>query len=227
MVSKQVVRALDSWRDSQEAISEAAFLAVYGSPALQAAVGIDPQSSPSRRQEMSAAHREMLDKRIAELTSRIGEGGLREAGIRGLLYVGSARGMVDERSLEALRSLRRSDTGARLTVAEFKMLVREQFFMLLLDQEASAGRDSEVVARQRRRPADGLRRDPRSPVRQRRDLRRGRQASQACRRAVRRRCAGIEGGRLECRPLRSEGEGIVTPVRSERTCRCLASDDRL
>ena len=137
MVSKQIVRALDSWRDSQEALSEATFLAVYGSPALQAAVGIDPQSSPSRRQEMSAAHREMLDKRIAELTSRIGEGGLREAGIRGLLYVGSARGMVDERSLEALRSLRRSDTGARLTVAEFKMLVREQFFMLLLDQEGA------------------------------------------------------------------------------------------
>jgi hypothetical protein len=136
-VSKQIVHALDAFRDSQEALSEAAFLAVYGSPALQAAVGIDPQSSPSRRQEMSAAHRKMLQKRIAELTSKIGEGGLREAAIRGLLYVGSARGMVDERSLEALRSLRRSDTAARLTLAEFKMLVREQFFMLLLDREGA------------------------------------------------------------------------------------------
>jgi len=136
-VSKQIVHALDSWRDSQEALSEATFLAVYGSPAVQAAVGIDPQSVPSRRQEMSARHREMLQARIAELKSRIGEGGLREAAIRGLLYVGSARGMVDERSLEALRNLRRNDTGARLTLAEFKMLVREQFFMLLLDQEAA------------------------------------------------------------------------------------------
>src|SRR6186713_1814950 len=136
-VSTQVVRALDSWRDTQEALSEATFLAVYGSPALQTAVGIDPQSAPSRRQEMSAAHRRMLDERIAELKSRIGEGGLREAAIRGLLYVGSARGMVDERSLEALRNVRRSDSGAQLTLAEFKMLVREQFFMLLLDQEAA------------------------------------------------------------------------------------------
>ena len=65
--------------------------------------------SPSRRQEMSAKHREMLETRIAELKSRIGEGGLREAAIRGLLYVGSARGMVDERSLEALRNVRRND----------------------------------------------------------------------------------------------------------------------
>src|SRR5947199_6399195 len=136
-VSKQIVNALDSWRDSQEALSEATFLAVYGSPALQAAVGIDPQSAPSRRQEMSAAHREMLQKRVAELKFKIGDGGVREAAIRGLLYVGSARGMADERSLEALRNVRRKDTGTRLTLAEFKMLVREQFFMLLLDQEGA------------------------------------------------------------------------------------------
>jgi hypothetical protein len=136
-VSKQIVNALDSWRDSQEALSEATFLAVYGSPALQAAVGIDPQSAPSRRQEMSATHRQMLDRRITELKSKISEGGLREAAIRGLLYVGSARGLVDERSLEALRNVRRGDTGARLTLTEFKMLVREQFFMLLLDQEGA------------------------------------------------------------------------------------------
>src|SRR2546429_72598 len=136
-VSKQIVNALDSWRDSQEALSEATFLAVYGSPALQAAVGIDPQSAPSRRQEMSAAHREMLQKRVAELKSKIGDGGVREAAIRGLLYVGSARGMADERSLEALRNVRRKDTGTPLTLAEFKMLVREQFFMLLLDQEGA------------------------------------------------------------------------------------------
>jgi pimeloyl-ACP methyl ester carboxylesterase len=136
-VSKQIVNALDSWRDSQEALSEAAFLAVYGSPALQAAVGIDPQSASSRGQEMSATHREMLRKRVAELKSRIGDGGIREASIRGLLYIGSARGMADERSLEALRNVRRKDTGTRLTLTEFKMLVREQFFMLLLDQEGA------------------------------------------------------------------------------------------
>src|SRR5712675_1713894 len=34
-MSKQIVSALDKWRDSQEALSEALFLSVYGSPALQ------------------------------------------------------------------------------------------------------------------------------------------------------------------------------------------------
>src|ERR1043165_978174 len=136
-ISKQIVNALDQWRDSQEALSEAMFLAIYGSPALQAAVGVDPQSAPSRRREMDPKHRERLQARISELKSKIGSGGLREAGIRALLYVGSARGMVDERSLEALRRLGQSDESKRLPLAEFKMLVREQFFMLLLDREAA------------------------------------------------------------------------------------------
>jgi hypothetical protein len=136
-MSKQIVNSLDQWRDSQEALSEAMFLGIYGSPALQAAVGVDPQSTPSRKREMDPKHRELLQARIAELKAKTGSGGLREAGIRALLYVGSVRGMVDERSLEALRRLRQSDEASRITLAEFKMLVREQFFMLLLDRKAA------------------------------------------------------------------------------------------
>ena len=137
LMSKQIVHALDSWRDATEALSETVFLNVYGSPALQAALGIDPKSEVSRRREMSAEHRAMLEKRIGELKSRVGEGGPHEAAIRSLLYIGSARGMVDERSIEALRRVRRDYGGPRLSLSEFKMLVREQFFMLLLDQEGA------------------------------------------------------------------------------------------
>jgi hypothetical protein len=136
-VSKQLVGALDAWRDSQEALSEAIFLVLYGSPALQAAVGVDRDFTPSRKLQMSPQHRELLQARIAELKSRIGQGGLREAVIRGLLYVGMTRGMVDERSLEALRRARGSDSGPRMTLTEFKAMVREQFFMLLLDRDAA------------------------------------------------------------------------------------------
>ncbi|WP_324413000.1 DUF3141 domain-containing protein [Bradyrhizobium sp.] len=136
-LSKQIVNSLDQWRDSQEALSEAMFLSIYGFPALQAAVGVDPQSVPSGRREMDPKHRALLQARIADLKSKIETGGLQEAGVRALLYVGSARGMVDERSLEALRRLRQADVSARLTLAEFKMLVREQFFMLLLDRDAA------------------------------------------------------------------------------------------
>jgi hypothetical protein len=136
-VSKSIVNALDKWRDATEAMSESMFLSIYGSPALQAAVGVDPNKNPSPRPAMSADHRKLLEARMAELRSRIPAGGLREAGIRALLYVGASRSMVDERSLEALRRMRKEDVGSRMTLTEFKALVREQFFMLLLDQEAS------------------------------------------------------------------------------------------
>jgi pimeloyl-ACP methyl ester carboxylesterase len=148
-MGEQIVHLLDSWRDSQEALSEAMFLNIYGSPVLQSAVGIDPKSEPSRRREMSDEHRAMLDKRIAELRSKISQGGLREATLRSLLYVGSARGMVDERSIEALRQVRSDHAGARLTLPEFKMLVREQFFMLLLDPEGALAAIPKLL------PADG------------------------------------------------------------------------
>jgi hypothetical protein len=51
----------------------------------------------------------MLQARIAEAEIQDRRRGLREAAIRGLLYVGSVRGMVDERSLAALRQVRRND----------------------------------------------------------------------------------------------------------------------
>jgi hypothetical protein len=138
-VSKNFVSILDKWRDTQEALSEALFLGIYGSPALQAAVGIKPNEEVSRKPAMSPEYRKRLDARIAELKSQIGASGLRECVIRGLLYVGMARGMVDERSLEALRQIRAEDSGSRLTLAQFKTIVREQFFMLLLEPEASLG----------------------------------------------------------------------------------------
>jgi hypothetical protein len=136
-VSKNIVDTLDKWRDTQEALSEALFLGIYGSPVVQAAVGITPDAEVSPKPQMSPEHRQRLEARIAELKSQVGRGGLRESVIRGLLYVGSSRGMVDERSLEALRRVRANDAGSRLTLAQFKKIVREQFFMLLLEPEAS------------------------------------------------------------------------------------------
>ena len=49
-----------------------------------------------------------------------------------------ARQSVDERGFETIRRLRLASTDhQRLTLAQFKQLVREQFYMLLIDQEAA------------------------------------------------------------------------------------------
>jgi hypothetical protein len=62
-------------------------------------------------------------------------GGLHEAGIRALIYVGLSRGAVDERGFEAIRRLRRDHPA--LSLREFKAMVRQQFLMLVIDEEAA------------------------------------------------------------------------------------------
>ena len=135
-VSKQMVAALDGWRDFIEVATERTFLTVYGSPALQAAVGIDPADMrPLRKSPKNALYQELVQKRIAELKSHIPLGGLREAIARALIYVGLGRGSVDERGFEAVRRLR--GRYGDIPLSEFKTLIRDQYFMLLIDKDAS------------------------------------------------------------------------------------------
>ena len=135
-VSKQIVAALDGWRDFIEAVSERSFLSVYGSPALQAALGIDPTDTrPLRKPAKNKLYQELIQKRIAELKSHIPLGGLREAIIRALIYVNLGRGSVDERGFETVRRLR--SRYGDMPLSEFKTLVREQFAMLLIDEKAA------------------------------------------------------------------------------------------
>jgi hypothetical protein len=136
-MSAQIVKSLDAWRETTEKLSEHLFLTVYGSPILQAAVGVNPESAKPRRPGKSLIHRELREKRIAELKAKINQGGLIECAVRGLLYAGAPRGAVDERGVEALLRIRMTDPGARLTVAQFKQTAREQFFLLLLEPEAA------------------------------------------------------------------------------------------
>jgi pimeloyl-ACP methyl ester carboxylesterase len=136
IASRQIVAALDGWRQLTETMAERTFLTVYGAPALQAAVGIDPGGTqPLRRAQKSPLHQELLQKRIAELKAAIPTGGMRAAVIRGLLYAAMTRGSVDERGFEALRRIREAHTD--LSLAAFKALVRDQFNMLHIDQDAA------------------------------------------------------------------------------------------
>ena len=135
-VSNQIVAGLDAWRVAAESFSERLFMAVYGSQPFQAAMGINPANDqPLRRAPKSALHYELINKRIGELKSQISTGGPREAIIRALIFAGMGRGAVDERGFEALRRIREKYTD--LTLTKFKAIVREQFYMLLLDTEGA------------------------------------------------------------------------------------------
>jgi Protein of unknown function (DUF3141) len=138
-MSRQIVAGLDAYRDMRDGFGEALFLSVYGSPALQAAVGLDPaDTGPQRRAGKSPLHAELVNTRIAQLKEHMTAGGVREGTIRALIYAGMPRAALDERGVAALRRIRTASEGAaRMTLAEFKAMVREQFLMLLIDPAAA------------------------------------------------------------------------------------------
>jgi Protein of unknown function (DUF3141) len=147
--SRLIVAGLDGWRDLRDSVLEWMFLSAYGLPALQAAVGIDPSGTrPLRKAAKSPLHRQLLQSRIAELKSRITRGGLRECAVRGMLYVGMGRGDPDERAFAAVRRIRTEQEGmSRLTLSEFKELVREQYFMLIIDAQAALAAIPDLLPR--------------------------------------------------------------------------------
>ncbi len=139
VLSRQIVAGLDTLRVGMEALSEATFLSVYGSPLLQALVGIDPSDTRHyRRASKTALHRQVLEARIDELKARMDTGGLREGLARSLLYVAMASGAADERGFAAIRRMRSVEGGLPpMTLSEFKALIRDQFLMLVIDEEAA------------------------------------------------------------------------------------------
>jgi len=138
-VSRQMVAMLDAWRDARDSLCEAAFRTVYGSPVVQALYGVDPAStSAARKAGKSALHAELVDRRIAELKARVAVGGVLEATVRALVYVVMSHAAVDERAFESVRRLRKTWPEATgLGLADFKALVRDQLFILLIEPQAA------------------------------------------------------------------------------------------
>ncbi len=147
--SKQIVKVLESYGQLRDHACEELFHAVYGSPVLQAMVGLKASDArPRRHPGTDAEHVGAVARQIADFKARIGEGGPGEAAIRALMYIRLADGDVDERGLALLRRIR-DVRGGGLTLAEFKQLVRDQFFMLLLDEERALGAIPSMLAKDR------------------------------------------------------------------------------
>lgn len=138
-VSGQIVEGLETWRKMTERLAEQTFGAIYGSSALQAALGVDPKSNlPPRKAPKSKLINALVEARTAALKERISVGGPLEALVRSLLFVGMARGGADERGFQAIRVLRRGNRDARqLNLSEFKALVRDQYYILHVDEAAA------------------------------------------------------------------------------------------
>ncbi len=96
---------------------------------------------------------------MSDLKSRMEMGGLREALIRAALYVGMSHGSLDERTAEAIRRIRATTTPAeRLSPIAFKEMVRDQYFMLIIDEKEALANLPKLLptSREERRRAFSL-----------------------------------------------------------------------
>src|SRR5690242_12676196 len=138
-VSQHIERSLDAYRDARDQALERLFKRTYEAAWLQAAVGLrgsgSEQPTLRPRDEVFEA---LVAQKIAALRARIDEGGLREAAVRILLYAGSDEPRVDVRGYRMAERVRDQHlAGERLSGPRRRELVREQFFLLLLDEAAA------------------------------------------------------------------------------------------
>jgi hypothetical protein len=132
-VSDQIIAALDGYRVARDQQAEQTFFGFYGLPFVQALLGLNDGSDvrplPGISPEKLAARQVQADAYAAKLKT----GGFDEALTRAVLYVTAADRMVDQRCALALNVARRKLM--HLSLAVFKVLVRDQFFVLQLEHE--------------------------------------------------------------------------------------------
>ena len=127
---------LDAFRDTRDMWMEASFLATYGSPLLQALVGlVEEQPGTGRRVARDLIREAAAERGAAALERRIAEGGLREAVLRGLIHILRAEKRFDERSAAVIEALRAAQPEeSRLTLPQFRDVVRDQAQLLRMDE---------------------------------------------------------------------------------------------
>src|SRR5262249_44291536 len=137
VTSTWITTCWDGYRQMRDAMTEAMFLGTYGSPVLQAMVGLGTQHVPTERREARDLEREADEAKMrAELEGRFEVGGLPQAVLRAVIYVRLPERSVDERGFAMLQAIRgMQPVNDRMSFPELKACLKEQFLLLRLDEE--------------------------------------------------------------------------------------------
>jgi len=119
----------------RDSMQEVVFHSVYGSPLLQALVGVSVDDPPRPKPGDLPDYIAALNARIEELRSTMKEGGGLEAAVRSLVYIAMGQESVDARSFETLRRI--LEAYPEITLAHYKQTVRNQWGMLMIDEDAA------------------------------------------------------------------------------------------
>jgi pimeloyl-ACP methyl ester carboxylesterase len=152
MASDMVTSGLEMWGQARDAATEVFFFNTYGSPLLQAMVGLRAdETSASHRIGRDVAREAAAKQTAVHLEQQIDQGGLIEAAVRALIYVRLPEGKVDERGFAALKQIGAELPAAkRVGLARFKEIVKEQYLILLQDEDQAIGKLPKLLQHDRR-----------------------------------------------------------------------------
>lgn len=135
--SNNIVNVFDAFNEAKNKFVETSFMNIYGSPLVQALVGlrtVRPYAKPAAARDVELEQER--NRRLLHMMQQIESGSLAEAMIRGLLYISRAGNAVDEREFTQLLRLRQqSNIFPPMSYDEFKNMVRQQYMMLVLDED--------------------------------------------------------------------------------------------
>jgi len=135
--SSWITAALESWGEIRDSMTEAHFLTTYGSPILQAMVGLgSPSDQTPHRVERDLVREAAAAELRSSVDRKFEEGGVEEAVLRALVYVRRPEGGFDERGFRMLKFIRETrKSNERLSLPQFREMLNEQLQLVLLDEE--------------------------------------------------------------------------------------------
>ena len=110
--------------DMRDMMTESLFLNTYGSPWLQALVAPPTHPTPPPAEAARPPHQDFTS------------GTIDDAAIRALIYIRRPEHAVDERGFAMMKRIRASRPAEkRLTLAQFRQVLRRQYLLVLLDEQ--------------------------------------------------------------------------------------------
>jgi pimeloyl-ACP methyl ester carboxylesterase len=135
-MSSWITSYLQTIAEFRDTMTEAVFLNTYGSPLLQALVGLEAQQATHHGTERELVKEANTARLQSELEQRFEVGDPVEAALRALIYIRLPDGSIDERGFNMVKLIRASrPADKRLSMVRLKEMVRQQYLLVCLDQE--------------------------------------------------------------------------------------------
>src|SRR5271166_2025293 len=175
--SSWITSAWENWGQLRDGMTEAFFLTTYGSPLLQAAVGLgSADAGAGRRIERDLVREAAAAELRLGLENKFDEGGLEEAVLRALVYVRMPDGGIDERGYRMLKIIReKRKSNERLSLPRFREMLDQQLQLVQVDEERAISALPNLLQADAADTRDGARNA--APGRQRRSAQGGRRAA--------------------------------------------------